>query len=243
MNFPEYRYVEIAYVEKEKTMVRHIVSDLQAAPPYGRTGIIEGADNYSSIFRYADLKAVTDKHWKGEAIGDFFIDIDAPNPEGLKDALLFARKFLYELQQVVPLLYVRCRFSGSKGFHVEVPFEAFGAIPNDKIHLYYKFIARVIAERALGRPIQKGEKLVDMGRYSIRQLWRLVNTVNLKTGLYKIPLYPKEVMELSIADITTLAKSPRTIGEETCPGIVQEAFILYQKAVQFHAGLLWWLQK
>jgi hypothetical protein len=242
MNYPEYEWMEGAYVKKGESMVRHVILDCRDEP-FPDPKVISEADIYTSIFRYADVNAVTEKHWKGKAIGDFFVDIDASNTDNLKDALLFTRKFLSELNTIVPYLYIKCRFSGAKGFHIETPFEAFGAKPSNMIHLYWKFIARVIAERTLGRPLMKGEKIIDMGRYSIRQLWRLTNTVNLKTGLYKIPLYPKEIMELSIADITELARSPRTIGEETCPGIIESAQKLYQQAMKFHAGITWWMQK
>lgn len=243
MHYPKFKYYEGAYSKSLDNIPirRHII--VPATPEAIEDFRFRHKNEmcYLSTMRFKTEKAVLAKKWKGTVIGDFYVDIDTETT--LQDTLTFTKKYLTELGNIVPWLYTRCYFSGMKGFHIEVPFEAFGAEPSDQLHFYWKYIARTIGESALGRKIKKGEKLVDMGRYSLRQLWRTPNTTHLKSGKFKIPLYPKELFELTLNQVLQLATIPRMIPFKQPPGLIEPAVELYQKAKQFKAGISWWFHK
>jgi hypothetical protein len=94
-------------------------------------------------------------------------------------------------------------FSGSKGFHLQIPSDLFGDTTVDSQHeLCYRF--KWIMQQ-LNHP-------VDMAIYKTNMLWRIPNTPHEKTGLFKIPLPYHELCSLSIDDIRKLAESPRDIS-------------------------------
>ena len=66
---------------------------------------------------------------------------------------------------------IRIFFSGSKGFHLELPSSLFGIEPCT--NLPYR----------LKKTMQKLEFDVDMSMYQHNRLWRLPNTINSKTNL------------------------------------------------------------
>jgi hypothetical protein len=93
-------------------------------------------------------------------------------------------------------------FSGYKGFHITVDCEVFNAFPSKYLLPLYKKMAR--------NARKQGVEFLDGNVYSNRRLWRLCNSVNSKSGLYKIPLSHKELMHLDIDKIKELAEQPRS---------------------------------
>jgi hypothetical protein len=57
--------------------------------------------------------------------------------------------------------------------------------------------------------LSPGESNVDYAVYDKVRLWRIPNTINSKSGLYKIPLSIYELFSLTIPEIQELAKAPR----------------------------------
>jgi len=93
---------------------------------------------------------------------------------------------------------IRIFFSGSKGFHLELPSSLFGIEPCT--NLPYR----------LKKTIQKLEFDVDMSMYQHNRLWRLPNTINSKTNLYKIQLKYRD-LDKSIDDIKSMAEKPSDV--------------------------------
>lgn len=130
-------------------------------------------DIYRTYFGYPDgtedIKGYTGPHYT-----EFFpIDIDNKN---LNEA--------FEVFKIYIQKYPNSRwyFSGSKGFHIEIPlifFEGF----TEGASLYKQF--RAYAKKEL--------KAADMAIYDISRLWRITNTVNSKTGLYKIQISMEDI--------------------------------------------------
>jgi len=87
-------------------------------------------------------------------------------------------------------------FSG-RGFHIHLHPSLFNIEPTTESH---KDLKKVI--------LQNFDTLVD-NIYDKMRLIRVPNTVNNKTGLYKIPLTLTEIMEATPFDIVDLAKEPR----------------------------------
>lgn len=138
----------------------------------------------------------------------YFVDLDALD---VNEALNEARKFIEVLLKLgIKKEDIRIFWSGAKGFHVEVPLEVFGGEPHRDLNKIWRTLTEYIEEYL-------GEKLscLDWRIYDRRRLWRLPNSVNSKTGLYKIPLSVDEVLTLSVEEIKKLAKQPREIKAGT----------------------------
>jgi len=123
----------------------------------------------------------------------------------------------------VPFEYLRIAFSGAKGFHITIPICAICETPQPKDDFYkiYKGIAEDLATDF---------KFVDFSIYESKRLFRLTNTINSKSGLYKIPLTYDE-LEMTIDEIKELAKKPRKIAQLPISEIelVKQLNELYQK--------------
>ncbi len=102
---------------------------------------------------------------------------------------------------IVPLIY----FSGYKGFHVGIPSESSNAQPRPDLPRVFKEMARRIT-----RDIK-----IDMTIYEKNRLWRMPNTINKKSGLYKIPLTIEELAQHDAETIKKLASAPKEPGSDT----------------------------
>ena len=77
------------------------------------------------------------------------------------------------------LRHIRINFSGSKGFHIRIPAELFGGFePSEELPAIHKQIALDLTE---------GVK-IDESVYKTTGLFREVNSINKKSGLFAIPL-------------------------------------------------------
>lgn len=136
--------------------------------------------------------------YKGSCNSGFFpIDIDS---KSLQDAFDKTKSLLIKLMREfnVDLRKLRIYFSGSKGFHIEIPAKLFGGfIPSPRLHEEFKALAKLIS------------KDVDGSIYEKLRLWRIGNTINSKSGLYKIPLTLDEMFSLTIDEIKKIAQMPR----------------------------------
>ncbi len=168
-------------------------------------------DCYRSLFLFDEsLKLYVDRTgsisgYAGKHISDALVfDFDGEDLEAVRDETYKFVMYLYHTFDI-PFEYLRIAFSGSKGFHITIPISAICEDPQPKEDFYkiYKGIAEDLA----------GEfKFVDFSIYESKRLFRLTNTINSKSGLYKIPLVYDE-LEMSIDEIKELAKKPRKIEQ------------------------------
>jgi len=91
-------------------------------------------------------------------------------------------------------------FSGSKGIHITVHPILLGIEPQVNLNRIFKEIVT---------KIQLEHNTLDTGNYDVVRLWRLPNSINTKTGYYKIPITYHELQVLSLANICNLATQPR----------------------------------
>lgn len=108
--------------------------------------------------------------------------------------------------------HVKIAFSGNKGFSLGIPAGFLGTInPDAENNNYVKaFVKRLteIASDTSGIEFQT----VDFAIYDKVRLFRLPNTINSKSGLYKIPLLYSELLNMDADEITALAKSMRKVS-------------------------------
>jgi hypothetical protein len=129
-------------------------------------------------------------------LSDLLFDIDQ---EHLVDARHTAERLTDWLDSVGA--YYQLFYSGSKGFHIEVPWQTVGAAPSERLnHQTYKLMAQQIAD---GLGIE-----LCMTTYSRRKLFRVANTRHAKTGLFKAWLHRSHLRD----DIIERASYPTTIN-------------------------------
>ncbi|MGV8123122.1 MAG: DnaB-like helicase C-terminal domain-containing protein [Candidatus Xenobiia bacterium LiM19] len=166
------------------------------------------AECYRTYFRYPEEfrkhveKTKSVKGYSGFAYSDWFpVDIDSSN---LEEALKAARDFLMKIGLTfeVELRSLPIFFSGAKGFHVYLPSKMMGITPSKNIAQAYKKFAELL--------LTPWEIKYDPCIYDITRLFRITNTINAKTGLFKIPLTAEEIIDRDVAYITELAKTVRT---------------------------------
>lgn len=134
----------------------------------------------------------------------FVIDVDREND--LAGALVDARNLVARLVAYydVPVSAVHPSFSGAKGFHIAIPIECITPDKSPRKNFSVAF-------RGLAHDIADGMESVDLKIYEPRRILRMQNTINEKTGLYKIPLTVEELNSLDIEEIKQLATGPRVI--------------------------------
>ena len=89
-------------------------------------------------------------------------------------------------------------FSGSKGYHIEIPSSLLGVEPCNNLPERYKYVANKLNIEA------------DITLYKRNQLYRLPNTLNSKSQLYKIQLNPDDILDgMTLQDIQKLAREPQ----------------------------------
>ena len=129
---------------------------------------------------------------------EFILDVDGANPKQAKDKTIALTIELDDL--CIPF---RIYFSGT-GFHLGIPGDAFRWKPCPDLHLKVKdeLKARGIYEYA------------DPSVSDKTRIIRVVNTLNSKSKLWKIPISLDELHK-PVEDIQTLAKTKRVVNKHT----------------------------
>lgn len=163
--------------------------------------MFNNTDVYFSAYMYQ-----THPVHESELIGSLYFDLDS-NIKNNEDYEKIQRDLGYliellHLDYKVPYEYIDVYFSGNKGFHVIVSHEVFNIKPCQNLNAYYKEIAMRFKERI---------KSIDIKIYDNKRLLRLPNSINSKTGLYKIPLDIELAKTISRNELFRYAKFPRFV--------------------------------
>ena len=145
-------------------------------------------DIYSTIYKYDSTDQNTANY-----IAPLYLDLDIDDIEVnflkvKQDLLLVMRrlKTVFNLSDKDIELY----FSGSKGFHILVSHSIFGFEPSRDINKQYKKVAIDLKTYTVN-------KSVDTKIYDNKRLFRVPNTINHKTGLYKVPISYDKIKEMN----------------------------------------------
>ena len=138
-------------------------------------------------------------------IAPFYIDLDIEDLEKdfdklKRDIMLLTRKLktLFKLTDE----NIQYFFSGSKGFHIIIPYSIFGIKPCKDLNDKYKMLAIELKSYTI-------TKSIDTRIYDTKRLFREVNTINTKTNLYKVPITIKNIKEFSYEELIEYAKAPK----------------------------------
>lgn len=136
--------------------------------------------------------------------GYFYLDFDCDLKNDfsqLKEEVLIVAEALQEEFQLKPE-HMQFYFSGAKGFHLLIAPYNLGFSLSPTLHEQYKQLALYY---------QKISPFVDTKIYDTRRVLRLPNSINSKTGLYKIPLTYQELLLSDYEMICQLAAQPRAL--------------------------------
>jgi len=131
----------------------------------------------------------------------FVIDIDNSNLElSHFNARMLVDRLVTEYS--VPSEMFDIAFSGSKGFHITLSAQLFGGFtPAVRINEKIKELVKILTAGVPG---------IDLSIYDSTRVVRMKNSVNQKSGLYKIPLTFTEFLA-GIEPIKEMANAPRLI--------------------------------
>lgn len=159
-------------------------------------------DTYSTIFEY-DNKEQNIANY----VAPLYFDLDIDDIENKfllikTDVLMLHRKLktLFDLKDDNIEIY----FSGSKGFHLVVPYTIFGLSFSKGIDKDYKLLAKELNSYTI-------TKSIDTKIYESKRLFREVNTINSKTGLYKVMLSIEQLRSMNYSDLIDYASSPKEV--------------------------------
>jgi len=160
--------------------------------------------------------------YKGIVAADYLlIDIDCDKM--LEKALDLTRLIVRSIESRYNTKDCNVYFSGNKGFHIVLPSYLFGEFaPDYALPAIHKEIAKEIIKpftkdiEEIEKELadlhkQKSKTVFDLSIYKVGQLIRVANSINNKSGLFKIPLTHDELYKLDMEEIKRLAAQPRGI--------------------------------
>lgn len=141
-------------------------------------------------------------------IAPFYIDLDY-DIQSDTDYLIVkeqAQRVFVILTSILKLSEneIQIYYSGAKGFHFLVPASVLGIPPLQTLNTIY---------RTWGNHLKQAYAIpcLDTSIYDRRRLIRIVNTINGKTGLYKIPITIQELYDSSYSTIREMVKEERKL--------------------------------
>lgn len=189
-------------------------------PALKRIADARNSEMYVSIYRFEDsitkLDSLADVPSTQKFYSDYLIfDLDH---ERLENAHEDTVRLCAGLEKIQAAHFVY--FSGAKGFHVYVPSCQFGFAPTNDDGIL-KRMAEFLGSRF---------KSFDPSIYNKTRVFRAPNSLNRKSGLYKIPL--RAIEELSIGEVTALAKEPADWDHQLDLTLPKNPYLvdLYKKA-------------
>jgi len=190
---------------------------MQAVKDYeGKTDCFISSFRYSKEFKdyFKQYKSISG--YGGKLIFETVL-MDFDCKDDIQKAKSELENFIqYGLQEFITFddveNFVKIAFSGCKGFSLGIPAGLIGSInPDANNNKYVKdFVKRLvsIASDNCGLTFET----VDFAIYDKVRLFRLINTINSKSGLYKIPLLYSELLNMNVSQIKELAKDKRKVS-------------------------------
>jgi hypothetical protein len=157
-------------------------------------------------------------------LGSLYIDIDG---NSITEAITADLILLSKLSDMgISLHSIRHFATGGRGFHIEVPMQAFMVeIPTEGVlnlpHIY-KAMAEVLYVECLDLRVYSAKK----GR-----MWRTPNRQR-SNGMFKVPLTVAEALNMTPESYAELTSSPRAFPPLAPPSFCPELALLYDDALE-----------
>lgn len=160
------------------------------------------SDTYCTIYKY-DNENIDSCNF----IAPLYLDLDIDNIEEdynklIRDLKILVHKLVTEFH--VEQNDIQIYFSGSKGFHLIISESIFGFEPGRTLNKDLKKVAVYLKAYTL-------TKCIDTKIYDYKRLFRINNTINSKTGLYKVRISYDDLIDMSYNDLIEYASKPKDI--------------------------------
>jgi hypothetical protein len=192
-NFP---YIELASLTENGRMYRKI---------FVRANATDQIKSWRARFKNTDVFAsigfYSRPNHNCRAVYPLFFDIDCGEDleKARQDCIKLVNFLCHKLR--ISEEDVSISFSGNKGFHVEISPIIFSA--------FYSPVFMKINRKLARRAIQARITTLDTGIYDRKRIWRLPDTKNSKSGLYKVGLSYYELVNTNIQGIKKAAAGIR----------------------------------
>lgn len=170
-------------------------------------------DTYCTIYKYenSDINVCN-------FISPLYLDLDIEDIENkynllIRDLKILVNKLISEFH--ITINDVQIYFSGSKGFHVIISETIFGFELSRTLNKDLKKVATYLKAYTL-------TKCIDTKIYDYKRLFRVNNTINSKTGLYKVYVPYDTLINMSYDELIQYASRPKLFKEQR--------FVFNQKA-------------
>lgn len=169
--------------------------------------------------------------------GSYYIDLDyqLKTNEDLKI-------LQYDMLQIVSFLKYQCGiqsesiklyFSGCKGFHILINPLVFGIeTAQADLNIKYKAFTKYILNNIISY------KTIDLKIYDRARLFRMVNSINMKTGLYKVPVSFDFATKCSYDELIKYASHPKLNSLNTFePSPINKAIEKFNSVIEAESSL------
>lgn len=151
----------------------------------------------------------------GDPYLDFDIDDIEINYKKLTRSVKYCLNYIKNNMGVQPE-ELKIYFSGSKGFHVVIPAEIIGISPAKNLNEEFKNFAFGLAFLSCGRKTELiPQCALDLKIYDRKRLFRVVNSINSKSGLYKVPVNIDQLYDFDWEQMKQWASKPRLMLHKT----------------------------
>lgn len=146
------------------------------------------------------------------------LDLDVSKQEDYNKVRIDAISVLSILMNdfKIPLKYIKIYFSGNKGFHFIINPVVLGILPSKTLNEDFKLLAKRIKTFTLN-------KTIDTVIYDSVRLVRLPNTINSKSGLYKVRITKRILEQFTYEQMKIYASKPRFDPEFPISHIIPDA--------------------
>lgn len=163
------------------------------------------SDTYCTIYKY-DNENIDSCNF----IAPLYLDLDIDNIEEdynklIRDLKILIHKLVTEFH--VEQNDIQIYFSGSKGFHLIISENIFGFEPGRTLNKDLKKVAIYLKAYTL-------TKCIDTKIYDYKRLFRINNTINSKTGLYKVRVLYNDLINMSYDELIEYASKPKDIESD-----------------------------
>lgn len=160
-------------------------------------------DVYSTLFTYDNSNQE-----ESNLFGPLYLDLDMKfdNEEEYKKLKFDLNLIITSLWEdyKIPKEYINLYFSGNKGFHIIISPTVFNIKADKKLNMYYKAIAEDLNKSTIN-------KIIDTRIYDCKRLIRLPNSINAKSGLYKVPITYKDAITFTFEEMKEYASEKRNL--------------------------------
>lgn len=175
-------------------------------------------DVYQCMYYY-DSRDIENAALIASPYFDFDGDISSEYRKIANEVMMVAKFF--EINWKIPVENLQIYFSGSKGFHLIIPRTIIDVQPDIRLNDKFKLLAEYVKR-------QLNCKYLDLQIYDRKRLFRIPNTINAKSNLYKTQLTYEQLRQFNYDSLIEYAsyKHKDIILNET---LIQAAKTAYKK--------------